>query len=112
MSGNGSTPRSAFITDDAVPSPDGTPCDSAMQWPGTELLDSEDFTDVRERTLERRLTMSAADYVGHLSTVSAYLQLPAGARSDVLGRIRAVLPDEVSVTAHLDLHLARRADAD
>jgi SAM-dependent methyltransferase len=104
--------RSAFITDDAVPSPDGTPCDSAMQWPGTELLDSEDFTDVRERTLERRLTMSAADYVGHLSTVSAYLQLPAGARSDVLGRIRAVLPDEVSVTAHLDLHLARRADAD
>ena len=32
--------RSAFMAGDSVPSPDGTPGDSAMQWPGTELIDS------------------------------------------------------------------------
>jgi len=29
-----------------VASPDGTPADSAMQWPGTELTRSDLFTDV------------------------------------------------------------------
>ena len=103
--------RSAFMADDGVPSPDGTPPDSAIQWPGTELLESADFTDVRQRTIERRLSMSAADFVGHLSTVSAYLQLPAPARSDVLARIERVLPDEVALITDIDLHLARRAVA-
>ncbi len=64
---------------------------------------------MRQRTLERRLSMSAGDYVGHLSTVSAYLVLPEDLRAEVLDRIAAVLPERVSVNADLVLHLARRS---
>jgi hypothetical protein len=54
-----------------------------MQWPGTELQRSPWFTDVQQSVIERRLTMSARSYVGHLSPVSAYLQLPAPVSSGV-----------------------------
>jgi SAM-dependent methyltransferase len=99
--------RSQFLADDDVPSPDGTPTDSPMQWPGTELLRSNRFIDVRQSTIERRTSMSAVDYLGHLSTISAYLQLPVSARERVLDRIRAVLPERVTLVADLTLHLAR-----
>jgi SAM-dependent methyltransferase len=95
--------------DDNVPSPDGTPPDSPVQWPGTELLAAREFTDLRQRTLKRRLSMSASDYVGHLSTVSAYLALSEDLRAEVLDRIAAALPQRVSVNADLVLHLARRS---
>jgi SAM-dependent methyltransferase len=100
--------RSPFLADDGVPSPDGTPSDSAMQWPGTELARSKLFVDVRQSTIERRTTMSALDYVGHLSTISAYLELPTSVRQHVLDRILGVLPENVTVVADLTLHLARR----
>jgi hypothetical protein len=100
--------RASYLADDDVPSPDGTPADSPLQWPGTELTRSDLFTDVRQRTIGRRLTMSAGDYVGHLSTVSAYLELPEPVRDEALGRIRDVLPEDVPLTADLTLHLARR----
>jgi SAM-dependent methyltransferase len=100
--------RASYLADDDVPSPDGTPADSPLQWPGTELTRSDLFTDVRQRTIGRRLTMSAGDYVGHLSTVSAYLELPEPVRDQALGRIRDVLPEDVPLTADLTLHLARR----
>src|SRR5262249_42407718 len=60
--------RAPFLESDDIPSPDGTPPEQAMQWPGTELEQSVWFTDVQQRVVERRLTMSARDYVGHLST--------------------------------------------
>ncbi len=101
--------RMPFLVDDDVSSPDGTPDDVSMQWPGTELIASEWFTDVRQVRLERRLALSADDYVGHLATVSAYLMLTGADRERVLGRIRAVLPDQVDVVADLTLHLARPA---
>ncbi|MGI8522947.1 MAG: hypothetical protein ACR2K3_06510 [Nocardioides sp.] len=78
-----------------------------MQWPGTELRKSDRFTDVRQSTIERRATLSAHEYVGHLSTISAYLELPGGVRRDVLARILQVLPERVSLVADLTLHLAR-----
>jgi hypothetical protein len=53
--------------------------------------------------------MSAGDYVGHLSTVSAYLVLREELRVEVLDRIAAALPERVSVNADLVLHLARRS---
>jgi SAM-dependent methyltransferase len=99
--------RAAFLPEDGVPSPDGTPDDSEMQWPGTELLRSEHFTDVRQIRIERRAVMSADDYIGHLSTISAYLQLPAATRQQVFDQILAVLPPTVTLEADLDLHLAR-----
>jgi hypothetical protein len=100
--------RSPYLADDGVPSPDGTPTSSEMQWPGTELTRDDLFVDVRQSTIERRTTMSASDYVGHLSTVSAYLELPVPSREHVFREIFRVLPARVSVVADLTLHLARK----
>ena len=72
--------REPFLADDEVASPDGTPAHAPMQWPGSELLGSADFTDVRQVVIERRPVMSAADYLGHLSTISAYRMLPDDVR--------------------------------
>ena len=101
--------RLAYLADDGVPSPDGTPEDSDLQWPRTELEHSTLFTDVRQSTRERRLELSAQDYIGHLSTISAYLQLPAAVRERVLREIGDALPARVAVSADLTLHLARLA---
>ncbi|MFJ4814624.1 class I SAM-dependent methyltransferase [Streptomyces sp. NPDC088801] len=104
--------RAPFLESDEIPSPDGTPPDHEMQWPGSELQRSEWFTDVRQAVIERQVTMTAHDYVGHLSTVSAYLVLPASAREQAFSRIRQVLPDTVEMTADLTVHLARRRHED
>ncbi|MBP2706750.1 methyltransferase domain-containing protein [Microbispora sp. RL4-1S] len=100
--------RAPFLESDEVPSPDGTPPGHDMQWPGTELQRSEWFADVQQFVIERRLTMSARDYVGHLSTISAYLELPASERQQVFSRIMGVLPKTVEIAADIDVHLARR----
>lgn len=101
--------RAPFLDTDEIPSPDGTPEHLPMQWPGTELLRSPHFTDVRQQVIERRLTMSAADFAGYLSTVSAYLELPRPAREEVFHRIGQILPGTVEVTADIVVHLARQA---
>jgi SAM-dependent methyltransferase len=100
--------RAPFLESDDIPSPDGTPPGHDMQWPGTELQVSEWFADVQQFVIGRRLTMSAADYVGHLSTVSAYLELPAAEQGQVYGRIMQVLPVTVDIAADITVHLARR----
>jgi SAM-dependent methyltransferase len=100
--------RAPFLETDDVPSPDGTPPDNDMQWPGTELQRSEWFTDVRQSVIERRLTMNASDYVGHLSSISAYLELPISAQEQVFSQILQVLPETVEIAADITVHLARR----
>ncbi|MFG3054296.1 class I SAM-dependent methyltransferase [Kitasatospora sp. NPDC048239] len=100
--------RLPFLDTDEIASPDGTPPEQAMQWPGTELQQSEWFTDVRQAEIERPLTMTAHAYMGHLSTVSAYLILSAADREQVFHRIREVLPATVGLNADLTVHLARR----
>lgn len=102
--------RAPFLRSDEVPSPDGTPPGQDMQWPGTELLRSGWFTDVRQSVIERRVTMSAGDYVGYLSTVSAYLALPTPTRERAYRRITQALPPVVEITADIIVHLARRGD--
>lgn len=102
--------RSPFLAGDDIPSPDGTPPEAAMQWPGTELQRSEWFADVQQAVIERRLTLTAHDYVGHLSTVSAYLVLPDAAREQVFSQIIKVLPETVEIIADISVHLARRHD--
>jgi trans-aconitate methyltransferase len=101
--------RAPFLTDDEVPSPDGTPVDSPMQWPGTELSESDLFTDVRQSVIPRRMTATPEEYAGHLATVSAYLELPEPVRKQALARIVEVLPPDVRLVADLTVHLARRA---
>jgi SAM-dependent methyltransferase len=100
--------RAPFLESDDVPSPDGTPPAADMQWPGTELQRAEWFADVQQVVIERRPTMSACDYVGYLSTVSAYLQLPTSAQEQVYRQIMQVLPETVEVAADITVHLARR----
>ena len=100
--------RAPFLESDEIPSPDGTPPGQAMQWPGTELQRSEWFTDVQQHVIERRSELPARDYVGLLSTISAYLELPAAAREQVYRRITQVLPETVEITADITVHLARR----
>ncbi|MEP9365469.1 class I SAM-dependent methyltransferase [Nocardioides sp. CN2-186] len=102
------TARAPFLETDHIPSPDGTPPEHEMQWPGTELQRSEWFVDVTQTVIERRLTVSASDYVGYLSTVSAYLQLPPRDRAEVFRRIEAALPPTVQITADVFVHVARR----
>jgi SAM-dependent methyltransferase len=99
--------RAPYLDSDDVPSPDGTPPGHDMQWPGTELQRSEWFADVQQFAIERRLTMSARDYVGHLSTISAYLELPAPAQEQVYSQIMQVLPETVEIAADITVHLAR-----
>lgn len=101
-----------ILADDGVPSPDGTPEGSPLQWPGTELAQSHRFMDVRQSTIERRTTMSARDYIGHLSTISAYIELPVSVREHVFDRILRVLPEAVTLVADITLHLARRDEHD
>lgn len=100
--------RAPFLESDEVPSPDGTPPEHAMQWPGTELQRSEWFTDVRQSMIRRRLTMSARDYMGQLSTISAYLILPTSEQEQVFRQITRVLPETVEIAADITVHLARR----
>jgi hypothetical protein len=100
--------RAPFLDSDEVPSPDGTAPHEEMQWPGTELQRSRSFRDVRQCVIERRLTVSASDFVGYLSTVSAYLQLPQPRRRQAYDAIARVLPATVEIAADVTVHLARR----
>ena len=102
--------RAPFLASDEIPSPDGTAPQDHLQWPGTELQRSEWFADVQQVVIERRFTMAARDYVGYLSTVSAYLELSAPVQEQVYSRISAVLPETVEICADLTVHLARRRD--
>jgi SAM-dependent methyltransferase len=100
--------RAPFLDSDEIPSPDGTPPGHDMQWPGTELQRSEWFDDVRQFVIGRHLRMSAREYVGHLSTVSAYLGLPASDQEQVYSQIMQALPETVEIAADITVHLARR----
>jgi SAM-dependent methyltransferase len=100
--------RAPFMDSDDVPSPDGTPPGHDMQWPGTELRQSEWFADVQQSVIERRLALTARDYIGLLSTVSAYLELPAAEQEQVYSRVMQVLPETVDIAADITVHLARR----
>jgi SAM-dependent methyltransferase len=103
--------RAPFLETDEISSPDGTAPDEEMQWPGTELQRSELFSDVQQSVVKRRLTMSAHDYIGHLSTVSAYLQLPRPVQQQTYDAIMQVLPETVEIAADITVHLARRRPA-
>jgi hypothetical protein len=53
--------------------------------------------DVEQRDLPSVATTTAADFVGRLSTVSAYLMLGPRERAEALRQVRAVLPDQVEM---------------
>ncbi|WP_037365455.1 methyltransferase domain-containing protein [Amycolatopsis orientalis] len=100
--------QAPFLQTADVPSPDGTPPEDELQWPGTELEKSELFADVRQVVVRERTTVGADDLIGFFSTVSAYLMLPISVREQAFQRIRQVLPDPVELVADHTIHLARR----
>lgn len=103
-----SAARAPFLGSDEVPAPDGTAPDAEMRWPGTELQRSGMFEDVRQIVIERRPRLTAEDYIGYLSTVSAYLQLAANVREQAFAAIAKALPDHVEINADVWGNLARR----
>ena len=54
------------------------------------------------------MTVSQQEYIGHLSTVSAFLRLAAEDRQDVLRLVLELVPAEVTLDASVVLQLARR----
>jgi SAM-dependent methyltransferase len=102
--------RAPYLESDGVPSADSRPpAERPMEWPGTELQEAEGFGDVRQVVVGRRLAVSAHDWVGHLSTVSAYVMLPPADREQVFRGILEVLPETVELDAEITVHLARRS---
>jgi SAM-dependent methyltransferase len=77
-------------------------------WSIEEMAAADGFTDVERRDLPSVATATAADFVGRLSTVSAYLMLGPRERAEALRKVRSVLPDRVAIDSTVQLSLARR----
>jgi len=89
--------------------PEDKPAD-VHPWSIEEMTAAEGLVDVEQRELSRVTTTTAADFVGRLATVSAYLKLAPQQRADALLKVRAVLPDHVDIDSTVYLSLARRVD--
>ena len=79
-------------------------------WSIEEMSAADGLVDVEQRELPFVAITPAADYVGRLATVSAYLRLAPDQRADTLRKVRAVLPDHVEIDTTVHLSLARRVD--
>jgi hypothetical protein len=77
-------------------------------WLHDEMTASDIVVDVEHHVVPREVVLLQREYIGFLSTVTDYAELPMEERQDVLRRIAAVLPTLVPVDATLGLHLARR----
>ena len=102
--------RAVVPDDDVHPDGEREPR-GELRWPGTELEASGMFTDVTQRRIPGKDTVSRDDFLHELSTVSAYLVLTPEARVDVLRRIAAVLPARVPLDRTVTLHLARTKES-
>jgi trans-aconitate methyltransferase len=67
------------------------------------------FADVEHHVVHRETVLPQREYVGYLSTVSAYLMLPLEERQHVLRRIADAMPEQVRVDASVGMTLGRRA---
>lgn len=82
---------------------------AGRSWLDEEIRACGLFADVQHLRIPRAVVLPQREYVGYLSTLSAYLELSMEERQDVLRRITAVLPPQVTVDLGVGLHLARRA---
>jgi len=90
--------RGRFLRDDSHP-----------HEPLEGLEQSGRFSEVTEEVLPRHLLVPQHEFVGYLSTVSAYLLLPLALRQRALVTIAEALPEQVRLDVTVHLHLARRA---
>lgn len=77
-------------------------------WPADELAASGLFGDVEQHVLAREVLLPQREYIGYLSTLSAYLQLASAQREDLLRRVAGVVPAQIRVDLTLGLVLGRR----
>ena len=99
--------RRPYLSDDSYAPPDAGPGDG-LRWPASELEGCGLFGDVVDLVLPREVVVPQKEYVGYLSTVSAYLQLTVRQRQEVLMRIAEVLPEQVRLDGGVRLCLARK----
>jgi hypothetical protein len=66
------------------------------------------FGDVETHDVAREVVVTQKEYVGHLSTISAYLRLPLEEQQDVLRAVAELVPAQVRLDASVALQLARR----
>jgi SAM-dependent methyltransferase len=90
--------RSQFLDDDSYPH---------EPFEGIEAAGL--FSGITEEVLPRHVLVPQREFVGYLSTVSAYLLLPLALRQQALTGIADALPDPVWLDVTVHLHLARRA---
>lgn len=82
--------------------------DEFHPWSNEHLTAVDGLIDVEQREVPGVTTTTAADFVGRLSTVSAYLRLAPDVRAETLRQVRAVLPNHVDIDTTTRLSLARR----
>ncbi len=86
----------------------GTTGPPGVGWRVEDIEESGLFAEVESHDLAREVTVSQKEYVGHLTTISAFLLLTTEARQDVLRRVSELVPDQVRLDASVALQLARR----
>lgn len=82
---------------------------SVHAWSVEQMSAAEGLADCVRRSFGHVETMTAAQYLGRLGTVSAYRMLSPAALAAALRRIATVLPVTVDVDATVELFLARRS---
>lgn len=81
---------------------------AAAGWLHDEMTASDLVVDIEHHVVPREVVLLQREYIGFLSTIPDFADLPMEERQDVLRRIAGVLPSQVLVDATLGLHLARR----
>ncbi|MDX6263644.1 MAG: hypothetical protein QOH84_5332 [Kribbellaceae bacterium] len=90
-----------------------------LKWPGewpesdqlepyAEMAELPEFSDLRQQIYRWERSLATADYLAHLGTQSAYLMLEDEERDELLDRLRAVLPEPVTLEMATILYLAKR----
>ena len=79
------------------------------QWPGPSMAKRREFTDLTVHRYPWQRTLTAADYVELLGTMSAYNVRPAGVREELFAEVLDMVgDDDVVVAMETLLYLARR----
>jgi len=78
------------------------------EWPGNELAERPDFSDLVSRVYPTRLTLSAQDYLTHMSTRSQIRMLAEPIRVRLFEALADVFDDVVPLAVDTVLYLARR----
>jgi SAM-dependent methyltransferase len=83
--------------------------DLPNNWPGPDLRNLTEFTDVRYHLYRWERELSRDDYLDYLATQSPYRMLASSVRDALLTELRAAIPEPMRVGVDTVGYLARRA---